>query len=402
MKKRLLSISAALLLIGGLTSCVYDRDGEEVVSDQGGDGSLVINITRGAVGQTRSTDFGDPTAVGTNEGKINSMAIAVFNNSTHVLSYYKYIDFEALSEAPKASGFTTTVDTIHNNVATKKIVATDDVVILCNVPDAVLSGVKTVATTTMAAYKAAVATIDQSLIYGGAGTAVTNDHLPMYGTAQVTEPTAGHLTVTVPVLHMVSKVTLEQLDVELAAGASLKPTQVFLYNVPEKLNYVFTTEGDVTTYQPAASLTTWHTGESTVTDGTEKAYLGTQVYTGGDLETLDNTDQWTKQCVLYTMPNTDNTYKTKLIVKGQWSDGTVTDEDTYYAFELRNVVGGAATLAKTFPNRNYRMKLKIMRRGADSPDGTVTTQTATVVSLIASAWDDATQTTTFGENGGTE
>ena len=394
-----LVLSACLLTVG----CVYDRDGEEIVPAGGGDGSLVINITRGAVGQTRSTDITDPETAKTSERQIQTMAIAVFRASDAAdgnaskCVYFKYLT--GINQA--ATGFTTTVDNIYNGTASKQILSGDSVFVVTNVPSDVFTSVS-VGTTTVTQFKELKATTDQALDPDG-DNAVDPVNLPMYGSARVT--TSGtKLIADVDVRHMVSKVTLEQLSVEgLASGATFTPTQVFLYNVADKMQFNFQTENTVSTYN-APSHSDWWQGEAT-NAANLKACLGT----GTLSEMLDSDDGdatnpsvLTNKYVLYALPNTSSTNRTKLVIKGQWIDGTNSAPGVtrYYTFDLFNVVNGVADQPNLYPNRNYRMKIILKREGAETVLGTVATQANTAVTLVTvSEWGDGEQTTTFGEAG---
>ena len=408
MKKQFLKscvlLSATFLLTGMFTSCVYDKDAEEPVPT--GDGSLVININSTPVGSvTRSTDISSTTTVQADEKKIQSMAVAIFREGTMV--YYNYL--KSLDKSAAGTGFNTTVDNI---AATPNQFADGDaVVIVANVPEAVFSSLKTPGTTTLTAFKAATVSIDQALdAEATPNNAVESNNLPMYGSATVTT-TDGKLKANVTVRHMVSKVTLEQLTVDgLATNCSFKPEQVFLFSVADALKFTFTDETDMTTYQ-APTVSSWYnTGDDGQTNF--KQYLSTKTYSDTELEELDNTNTtWSKSVVLYTMPNTAygtdaaNT-DTRLVIKGTWTDADNTSNSgtCYYTFRLLNVVAGQAQAAldqrKIYPNRNYRLRVILKRKGATTVEGGVDVNANTAVTIQnVTDWTTGEQTTEFGSDG---
>lgn len=408
-----MSLWAALMLLGSvvMTGCVSEAD--EYVSPATGGRTLTININSGALGTTRSTDNNNVETAKTNEKKIQNMAIAVFQEDTQDNNTLKLVYYNYLSDINQSasSGFSTTVDNVSPTTA---FAANDWAVIIANTPEDVFATVKALGTT-MADFKAASVTIAQALDADNDGD-TDSDCLPMYGAVQIVANGAGHLVANVNVGHMVSKVTLESLKVDgIAAGCSFKPEQVFLYKVADGLTFNLATENDFSSYLSPA-VTTWYTGEASQSaEANYAACLGTKVYTDGDgdLETLDNTTTtWTKQCVLYAMPNVfaspTEGNDTRLVIKGTWTDtGTPANTGTcYYNFRLLNVVAGQAMEAlayrKLYPNRNYRIKVILKRKGAESIDAGVTAQASTAVAFNSvSEWGSGEQSTEFGNNGQT-
>lgn len=409
-----MSLWAALMLLGSvvMTGCVSETD--EYVSPATEGSTLTININSGAVGYiTRSSDINNVETAKVDEKKIQNMVIAVFqedtqDNNTLKLVYYNYLS--GINQSA-ASGFSTTVDNVSPTTA---FAAGDWAVIITNTPAEVFAGVKALGTT-MADFKAASVSISQALDSDADG-AAESDCLPMYGAVQIATNASNHLVADVTVRHMVSKVTLESLKVDgIAAGCSFKPEQVFLYKVADGLTFNFTTENDFSTYL-SPTVSTWYTGEASQSaEANYAAYLGTKVYTDGDgdLETLDGTNTtWTKQCVLYAMPNVFASPvegdDTRLVIKGTWTDtNTPANNGTcYYNFRILNVVSGQAMEAlayrKLYPNRNYRLKVILKRKGAESIDAGVTAQASTAVAFNSvSEWGAGTQNTEFGDNGQT-
>ncbi len=411
MKKRMfgMKVLAALLTTVAMTGCVYDSD-EDVAPSPGGGSTLTININSGAVGTTRSTDITNTTTASSDEKIIQNMVIAVFkedaqDSNTPKLVYYNYLS--DMNESA-ASGFSTTVDNVD---ADHQFAAGDQVIIVANVPSAVFNEVKAIGTT-MSAFKAASLTIAQALDADNNGQ-VESNCLPMYGSVALTT-SGSHLVANVSVGHMVSKITLESLEVNnITSGCSFKPTQVFLYKVADKMDFGFdfSSTYSFSNYISPAGTVCDYTGEVTDPAPTHfAAYLGTKVYTDGDgLETLTNTNTTlSHSCVLYAMPNVfaspDEGKDTRLVIKGLWNDGT-SETTCYYNFRLLNVVNGVAqedlAYRKLYPNRNYRIKVILKRMGATSIDAGVDVNANTAVTFSSvSAWGDGEQTTTFGGTGG--
>lgn len=419
MKKKLLGMSAwavALFTAVVMTGCVSETD--EDVSPSTGGSTLTIKINSGSVGATRATNIHDALAVKTSEKMIQTMLVAVFkedagDNNIPKLIYYNYLNVNGQSAA---SGFSTTVDNV--SPATQ-FAAGDRAVIIANVPEEVFTGVKALGTP-LATFKATPLTISQALDSDSDGETEANI-LPMYGEVDITQPASGHLVADVTMGHMITKVTLESLSVnDIPAGNSFKPTQVFLYKVADKMDFGFdfSSTYSFSNYLSPAGTVCDYTGE--VTDPAPAhfaAYLGTKVYSDGDgdLATLDATSPtWVdgssvdKVCVLYAMPNVfaspTEGNDTRLVVKGLWNDGS-SESTCYYNFRLLNVVSGVAMdelqYRKFYPNRNYRIKVVLKRKGAASIDAGVDVQANTAVAFNAvSEWGDGEQTTTFGGEGG--
>ena len=400
---------AALLLAGALTSCEHKEllvPESQYHSDSAG--TLIINITRSAVGQTRATDISPATSLKTDEKKIQTMAVAVFrpdgtDADASKLVFYKYLD----GIDGESTGFSTTMDNIYTPGGDNEILDGDKTLLFINVPQEVFTGYTTIGTSTLGEYQSLPITIDQALNDdadedGAADNATDPTSLPMYGSATITT-VSGKLTANVTVRHMIAKVTLEKLSTQFADGCSFIPQQVFLYNVAEKVQCKFTDETDVTTYMAASGLTNWYHGEASEATGL-KEYLGTPFTDKDDAsaETLSGTATWSKQCVLYCMPNTSEEAEanTRLVIKGWWVD---TEDDTagatrYFTFDLRNT---QITDNKVYPNRNYRLKALLMREGSTTVLGKPDVVANYQFTVEAEDWDLENQSTTFEATGGT-
>ena len=410
-------LAATALLIGALTSsCVYDRD-SDVVTPSGGDGKLVININSSPVGsKTRATVITDGSSSenSTVEETITTMAIGIFSSDGATKKDYQYLS----GLTGTASDWSTVTE---HKALTNAIAAGDKVYVVVNV-NSTVSGLLA-ATTTAAAFRAVLNTIDQSLIFADTYTAaqtIDAAKLPMYGSgtiAAATDGTTGNFEVDVNVIHMVSKVTLNALTVSAPASCQFTPTAIFLINVPEKLDFTFTTDGDESTYGFNGVTTKFFQGESVavasstnVTTGNlttreYRDYLGTGALT---LSAVDASNPLAGTYTFYTMPNNSNTDDTRLVIAGNWSDdGGSSSTACWYTIELNNVASDGALSKNLYPNRHYKVNVDIKRIGAlnvaDDATGAyngLNTQNAVHATVNVQNWSDGSKSTTFGGNGG--
>ena len=243
------------------------------------------------------------------------------------------------------------------------------------------------------------------------------------GTVEADDVANKNFKVTVNVIHMVSKVTLGALTVSGNANYQFKLTQAFLINVPEKLDFGFTTDGTVTTYQfggvtsnffqgeseDVATSTNVTTPEPDLTTRQYRDYLGTE---NNLTHTVTPNAALGTTYTFYTMPNNSATNDTRLVLKGQWSEDAGTSwENVWYSIQLYNV--NTTTLiadnAVLYPNRHYVLNVDIQRKGqlnvADDATGAyngLSTQSAVNTTYTVSDWTDGSKETTFGGNGGAQ
>lgn len=412
-------LAATALLIGALTSsCVYDRD-SDVVTPSGGDGKLVININSSPVGsKTRATVITDGSSSenSTAEETITTMAIGIFSSDGATKKDYQYLS----GLTGTASDWSTVTE---HKALTNAIAAGDKVYVVVNV-NSTVSGYLSAATNATD-FRAVLNTIDQSLIFADTYTAaqtINAAKLPMYGSgtiAAATDGATGNFEVDVNVIHMVSKVTLNALTVSAPASCQFTPTAVFLINVPETLDFTFTTDGDESTYGFGGMTTNFFQGESAavasstnVTTGNlttreYRDYLGTGALT---LSAVNASNPLAGTYTFYTMPNNDADDDTRLVIAGNWSDdGGSSSTACWYAIELKNVsTDGSGTLTNNiYPNRHYKVNVDIKRIGAlnvaDDATGAyngLNTQNAVHATVNVQNWSDGSKSTTFGGNGG--
>lgn len=412
-----ITLLAAVLLSGIFTSCVYDKDVETKAAE--GDGKLIININSSAVGAgLRATTItnGNSSTNSTAEKTISTLAIGIFNSAGDTKKDFKYLE--------NLSGTTDNWSTVTEHSGTS-IAAGDLVLVAVNVPTTVANALENAATAT--AFRGELTTIDQAMIFADSYTAaqtIDAAKLPMYGsgTVEADDVANKNFKVTVNVIHMVSKVTLGALTVSGNASYQFKLTQAFLINVPEKLDFGFTTDGTVTTYGFAGVTANFFQGESAavaastnVTDNTLttrefRDYLGTEALD----KTVTSAAALDATYTFYTMPNNSATDDTRLVLKGQWSEDVGSSwEDVWYSIQLRNVDTGvdvaSAAALKVYPNRHYVLNVDIQRKGQTNVTADATgaynglsTQSAVNATYTVSDWSDGSKTTTFGGNGGTQ
>lgn len=409
-----LLLSAALLTVGTLTSCVYDKDVEEPA--QGGDGTLVININSTPVGATmRATTItdGNSSVNSTAEKTVSTLALAIYSSEG-----MDKRDFQYLKDLKGTTDNWTTV-TEHKDL-TDAIAAGDLVLAAVNVPQSVADDLQEAVTAED--FRKVLTTIDQALIFADSYTAdqtIDPAKLPMYGSGNVTaDDVTGNFKVTVNVMHMVSKVTLSALTVSGSDNYQFKLEQAFLINVPEKLDFAFTTDGVAKNYGFGALTVNFFQGESedvetkgdaqSLTTRGFRNYLGTTALD----KTVTTATALDATYTFYTMPNSAVT-DTRLVLKGQWTEDAGTNwTPVWYTVQLRNVetgvdVGSDAALS-IYPNRHYVVSLDIQRKGQLNveEDGTgayngLDSQSAARATIDVTDWSDGTKATEFGGNGGT-
>jgi len=340
---------AGVLSIGLLASCA-GNEGNEPNTQKGKSETLTISLA--GIG-TRVTDITTDPASGTAESTVNSAVIAITDGAAGNI---KSIHNATIS----GSTATATISSINTG---------DSVLVAVNVPSAFsYTGV-----TTGNEFHKLATDIDNALGSDGTtvGAAETGKNLPMYGsTGTFTSSETGYAA-SVNVYHLASKITLSSLAVNFDAtgsfsSASFTPTEVFLYNVPDHVQYSY--------QSPWYTAATYYQGESTNSTNI-KAYLGTGVFspalttlkgTVGTAEIFDGSTG--TSLYLYTMPNNNTSIDTRLIIKGTFSaDGKGDDNATvYYPVSINHIYGNSAPYGNDkciYPNHNYCLTVLIKGRG---------------------------------------
>ena len=397
MKKSFLKWSpciAGMLLAFSLTSCVSERD--ETPEVPTGDGTLVININSTPVG-TRTTTLN--TDQSTDEKKVSNLVVNIYTADGTALVKTITKDYtggtlldisttQSVAEAVKSTG--------------TPIAAGQKALVACNVSAATVTDLRGAASIT--AWKAIESNIDAALI--AADTGYDNDGskdmsaslIPMFGSADVATATGVEsYKVDVTVKHIVAKVTLNSLTMDVTGGDKFKVSRLFLVNVPEK----FVWDYDNSFF---ATNTKFYQGHETNTgDDVTKLYRDYLSTATIDATVNKSTPLASKYC-FYTMPNkVDAAKDTRLVIAGYWTnDGADenTTNQTFYSLKLQNT-GSTLTLGVK-PNHHYVLDVIIKRDGGTDPyDADLSTVMSADVNLTVSEnWADQSNSNTFNEQGG--
>lgn len=397
MKKSFLKWStciAGMLLAFSLTSCVSERDETPVVPT--GDGTLVININSTPVG-TRTTTL--DTDQSTDEKKVSNLVVNIYTADGTALVKTITKDYtggtlldisttQSVAEAVKSTG--------------TPIAEGQKALVACNVSAATVTALSGAANIT--AWKDIESKIDAALI--AADTDYANDGskdmsaslIPMFGSADVATATGVQsYKVDVTVKHIVAKVTLNSLTMDVTGGDKFKVSRLFLVNVPEK----FVWDYDNSFF---ATNTKFYQGHETNTgDDVTKLYRDYLSTATIDATVNKSTPLASKYC-FYTMPNkVDATKDTRLVIAGYWTnDGADenTTNETFYSLKLQNT-GSPLTLGVK-PNHHYVIDVIIKRDGGTDPysDELSAVMSAAVNLTVSENWDSQSNTNTFKEEGG--
>jgi hypothetical protein len=387
---------AAIAMQGVFTSC----SSEETVNTEKPTGPQTLTLNLKPAG-TRAAVYSDPANTDPNpENTINSVTIGIFDKNTG--NAVKTIQEVAGSKTPK--------------ITTSQLADGDIVLVAVNAKKGTFTGAQTVTD-----FKNKTLAIDDALAAGkGSETTVANTKLPMFGVGTIA-PKSGSTTefeANVDVYHMVAKVTLQSLYVDFDEtgaykNATFTPTEVFMYNVPDKLDFYPASSPTSYVYNYLTTKTpTYYNGEAG--DASVKAYLGTgTTLTGftpanailsglktGTTYSWGSTAAGSKILFLYTMPNT-STKPTQIIIKGTFRPvGTDTGKETvYYPVNINyNSANGSAaegaTPKQVYPNKNYIVDVTIKGKGALLPSASLDPETATA-NITVKSFVDASQSNTF-------
>jgi hypothetical protein len=328
---------------------------------------------------TRAAVYTDPGT--TAENTINRVTIGIFGSDNNV----KTIQDATLSGANNTTA----------KITTSQLAVGDQVLVAVNAKVGTFTGSQTVSD-----FEGKTLAIDDALAGSdGSATTVANTKLPMFGVGSIAG-TSPDFTADVKVYHMVAKITLKSLSVNFDANgaysnATFTPTEVFMSNVPDKLD--FYPAATVGTYT-FASTSTFCTGWTDASASNPKAYLGTTAdFTGLTIAnatlsgaTGGSTCNWVATSnflFLYTMPNSNaTTTPTRLVIKGDFkADATQAGDPTtvYYPVNINynssgtTVPDGGTTSKVVYPNQNYIVDVTIQGKGSDSPTTPIDPQTAT-------------------------
>ncbi|HCJ47389.1 MAG TPA: hypothetical protein DHV83_07550 [Prevotella sp.] len=376
-----MAMTMALATMGLFASCSSD----DTLSQGGQGGVLTVSVTPSNAQGTRGAVTTDPTnAV---ENTVSRIAVGVFDSDGKVV---KIVD-----QATTSNGIELTASVLHEG---------DKVLVAVNAPEKTFEGV-----TTPDEFKAKTLTIAQALWGAHTGTATAtdkadNNHIPMYGEGAISSAGTQNFTANVNVYHLVSKVSLQSIKVDLKgaySAATFKPTEIFMSNVPSVLGFSmaniagsYTYPSKDVTYESGEQTTDGPTGDNTVT-ASKYPYLSS-----GKL-TWDANKTYTENMpVFYTMPNNKTNGEangaTFLVIKGTFTNGSESGV-CYYPVYLNyntnsNTVPDGGTEKVLSPNYNYKVNVVINSKGSNSPTTPVDNSAATV-NISAQNFVDANQTT---------
>lgn len=235
---------ATISMQGLLTSCA----GDENLSTEKQEGLQTLKINLNTV--TRAAVYTDPASITPNpEDTINSVTIGIFDKKTG--------DVKTIQDATNPAA---------PEITTSQLADGDDILVAVNAPAGTFSGALTESD-----FEKKTQGIDDALAGGDStATTVVNANLPMFGAAKITRiGTTPAYTADVSVSHMVAKVTLKSLKVEFDPNgayqnATFTPSEVFMYNVPDKLDFDFDPTTTPTSYvynYLTTSTPTYYNGE---------------------------------------------------------------------------------------------------------------------------------------------
>ena len=391
---KLMGMAAGFMLAASLTSCVQESADE--ISSAKSNGRLTLNITSAPVGtQTRAvTNLNSTTAQGTTksdgEKTINRLVMAVYDNS----------DSYALLMGKSVSSASGTSYSATENFATGGLESGDSIVVAANIPSTKLATYA--AYTPMSNFIGATLSIQEALTPGTAGTLSASD-LPMFGKGVVAATaTDGEFTADITLRHLVAKVALNSLSCDFSAtahpDATFEPTELFLINVPENIDMQVTASGG---YQYRVANTDFYQGEANSWTAHANAdqrqfadYLGTGALGEAALE---DGDALTNKYWLYTLPNNDATYQTKLVIKGTYSiDGTAArGHDAYYAVAL----GASTTDLRVEMNTVYNVSVTIKGDGAEDAYSAIPGYQEMTATIDTEDWSESGSVVTAGTGG---
>lgn len=379
-----MAMTMALATMGLFASCSSD----DTVVGGGQGGVLTVSVTpSNSQGTRAATNLSGGDVSNTTENTINNVVVGVFNGDGSVLK----IEKQTPSQATSASV----------SLTTSNLQSGDKVLVAVNVPTEKFDGV-----TTMSAFKATTLSIGEA-IYSKANDhkVANNNNIPMYGESNISlKDGSQDYTASVDVYHMLSKVTLKSLKVNLT-GATFQPTEIFLANVPSKVS--FGDASKATTYTFPADLGTFVSGEQTG-KATDYPYLSTEALTM-DASTAGTATEYKDNLpIFYTMPNNKTAGEaggaTFLVIKGTYKEGE-NSETCYYPvylnYNTNNNKPDGGNVKEVHPNYNYVLNVVINRKGTDSPTkpvdmGTVTS-TVTAKDFVSVEATSDTRGTRIGD-----
>lgn len=404
MKGLKIKIQALLLcgvLITGLfSSCASDENIGTGNKENTGDKvlSLTINTPKATTTSGAKTRVTNMTANST-EDQINRLTIGIFDAAGTTVRTIQELSSNA---TPGTTGtFNTASGTSTATLVTNSLANNDQVLVAVNAPSGTFNGCASVTDFEGKAISLEVALATPQS--GTVGAAEATDNIPMYGKGTITAPVSPATTYTssLAVQHQLAKITLNSLAVAFdQAGpyksATFKPTSFFLINVPNDLKF------NIAAWTGSTSM--WQ-GYDTSSTGTYKAYLGTGSITTYSAMNVGGTTSITPGNIFYTMPNSDATNNTKLVIQGDFSsDGVSAATPVYYPVNINWVYDTATKTSgpaqastdakKVYPNRNYKCDITIKTKGASSPTTNIEPEDVSI-QVTVTGFTGVSQSTNF-------
>lgn len=378
----------------GLSSC---SSSDDVTSDptntKSGESRLTLTIStpvaktssaKGnsfAMGSRASNITTDPTA--TKEQVINRITVGIFSPDGKVRTIQELSSGSGIGKYTQESNS----DKATATIVTSSLADKDIILVACNAPTGTFNGVQTAAQ-----FNAKTENIDNSLATpsgGQVGASLVDNNIPMYGSSTLSG-SGDKFSASVDVYHQTAKVTLSELTVDFDQNgpykdASFTPTQIFLMNVPDDLQF------NTDAFTGTAKLWQGYKTSESATD--YKEYLATPDLKEKTKELKGTSQSFGTTYYFYTMPNnkTDKDGRTKLVIKGTFKSSTSDNEGTtvYYPVPLNaNYTDGkpagaeGSTTFAVYANKNYQCKVTIKTKGALHPTDDVTPQQAAITVTV--------------------
>jgi hypothetical protein len=330
--KKILLIMAVFAVALVFSSCNFDDEAYTPKKEVPGYSKLVLNIGMQAP-VTRAAYAADQSSL---EGNINRLALGIFSAA----GVKKQLE-EVVSPSSSNMEF-----------AYPDLEAGDIILVAINAPAGTFD-----AATSPEAFMQTCITIEEAMQGSTEDhTRVNVGNTPMFGRSTLSTVTGENaFQASVTVGHLLAKITLNSVSIDLI-DATFKLTEVYLKNVPEKLDFYPVTADSYQFYDNYND--TFYQGEaSTSGDADYKAYLGSGEVAAG--MTINSSNKM----YLYTMPNTD-VIPTKLVLKGEYQPtGEVAENVTYEVYLNHNsassVVPDGGTEKVVCPNCNYVVDITI-------------------------------------------
>jgi hypothetical protein len=332
---------AGIVAVGMMASCAND----EAVQTKKAEPTTITIALKGNSETTKTA--ADST---TNDAKINNLVVGLFDAGGNLVSLS--------TPTFTAAGADVTATVTGTTLVTK-------IAVVANAPSSLFSSAKTLTQFNAVAIDLGYTATSDASVIGTSQQYISA--LPMEGEnsvdATVTNPSA-----TVTISRLVSRIELASIKVAFDANGAYSsstfvPTDIFMYNAAE------TAYADYAS--PYVTGPTFLQGENGVTGVT--SYLGT-----GALS-LTQATSYPTAYTFFTMPiipSKNSNTKTKLIIKGTFTDNSNATSTVYYPIIINHVMAGtysdAGTTAYTqqggedgliAPNTYYKLMATIKTKG---------------------------------------